>query len=141
MCACDAIVVRPEQPTQNWCDTKNREVVARDEQAFTFGRLTPEREIGAEIPMPCQSQGGTLEPFEIAKERVAEDRVSATAIARRSRARLRTWRGDVDDLLRRRYRQTTQQQAFEDREDGGVDPDAERERQHGDRRHERSTGE
>src|SRR4029453_10508435 len=78
------------------------------------------------------------ELLEIAEQRVAEDRVDATAeIARRSRAGAWTGRGHQHDLVWRRHRQPAQDQPVEQREDGGVDADAEGERQDRDARDQR----
>ena len=70
-----------------------------------------------------------LRLLEVAEHRVAEDLVAAALVVAGLRARFRPGIGQVDQLIRRRHRQPAQQHLVEQRKNGGVRPNAQRQRQ------------
>ena len=69
-----------------------------------------------------------LGPLEVPEHRVAEDFVAVPGLATPLRAGLWARSREVDELVRLRHREGAQQDLVEQREDGGVGADAERER-------------
>jgi hypothetical protein len=129
----NTIVLRTQQATKCRRDTERGEVLPGDEHAVGFSAPTLVRDICTEARVRGQLESVVFECFQIAEQRVTEDRIHATAeIARRAGAGLRTGRRHQHDLVWRRHRQPAQDQSVEQGEDGGVDANAQRERQHRD---------
>jgi len=75
-----------------------------------------------------------VDPFEVLEHRVAEDLGAVAGLVAVVAARLGAGRAEVDQLAGRPDGERPAEHLVEDREDGGVGADAERERQDGDRR-------
>ena len=78
--------------------------------------------------MRRESREYRLRPLEIPEHRVAEDLVAVSRLATPLRAGLGTRGREVDEPVWLQHRERTQQDLVEQREDGGVRADAERER-------------
>src|SRR5215813_4042734 len=66
--------------------------------------------------------------FEVAEHRIAEHHITTARLIAGLRARLRTWRAEIDKLSWSRHRKRPQKHLVEDRENCGGRSDAQRER-------------
>ncbi|HEY7284130.1 MAG TPA: hypothetical protein VH497_01715 [Vicinamibacterales bacterium] len=131
------IVRRRQQPSDGRLDADDREVVAGHEQPVDAFSLAARGEVGPERDVRGEAGKRRLGFFEVAEHRITEHPVAVALLAARIRPGLRPRRPDVHEPVRFRHRQRTEQDLIEEREDGRVRADAERQRHDGHRRHER----
>ena len=133
-----AVVGRAEQPAERGLHAEHREVAARHEHALAAQRLAAVGEVGAEETVRRDAGERRLHPLEVPEHRVAEHGVAVAGLVARLRAGLRAGRREVDQPRGLLHRQRPQEELVEQREDGRVGPDPERQRDDGDDRDERA---
>ncbi len=138
----DVLVVGDaEQTPQRRLHAQDREVGPRDEHPRRVQRVALEGQVGAEQPVRRDAGERQVRLLQVAEHRVAEDLVAVARLVARLGAGLRPRRPQVDEPIGILHRQLLEQDLVEQREDGGVRPDPERERQHGHGGDERRLGE
>jgi hypothetical protein len=133
MAALDAVVLRSEQTAQRRTEPESGEVGAGHENALGRRALPGKRHAGAEVAMSVDAREAQSRfALQILEEWVADYRCQPAAVARRLVSGPRARDAEVHQLLGSRHRKAAKEQALERREDGAVDADAERQRDHGD---------
>ncbi len=131
------IVAGPQQPSDSGLQLERREVGTGDQRATAADRLIVIGEVGAEAAVRGEAGEHRLALLEIPEHRVAEDHVAVAGLAAGLRARLGAGGRKIHQLIGFGHRQRLEQHLVDQREDRGVGPDAEGQREDRDRRHER----
>jgi hypothetical protein len=131
------IVAGSEQAPERRLQAQHAKVRPRHQQAVAAHRMPAVREVGAEPDVRRDPREHRLCPLQIAEHRMAEHRLAITGLPARLRPGLGARGREIDQFVRVRHRQCPEQRLVEERENGGVGPNPEAERQHGDRRDER----
>ena len=130
------IVGRAQQSSGGRLQAEYRKIRSRDEHSAREARLVVDRQAGAEWKVRRDAGEHRLLTFEILEHRIAEHFIAIARLTAILRTRFRARCPEIHEAIGRRHRQRLQQDFIEQREDGGVRTDAERQRRDRNGRHE-----